>query len=69
MNSAARSYDDLLEQVAELQLRLDEANETLDAIRSGEVDAVVGAGPQGDQLFTLKSKIKAARVPAAGGVA
>ncbi|MBI5951151.1 MAG: PAS domain S-box protein [Chloroflexi bacterium] len=38
----------------ELLLRLEEAEETLRAIRSGEVDALVVAGEQGDQVFTLK---------------
>ncbi len=31
-----------------------EADETLRAIRSGEVDAVMGAGKQGDRVFTLE---------------
>jgi len=38
----------------ELLLRLEEAEETLRAIRSGEVDALVVSGAQGDQVFTLK---------------
>jgi PAS domain-containing protein len=37
----------------ELLLRLEEAEETLRAIRSGEVDALVVSGAQG-QVFTLK---------------
>ncbi len=39
--------------IADLQLRLAEAEETLRAIRNGEVDAVVVAGEEGDQVFTL----------------
>ena len=31
----------------------DEAEQTLEAIRSGEVDALVVAGPQGEQVFSL----------------
>ena len=38
----------------ELLLRLEEAEETLRAIRSGEVDALVVSGEHGDQVFTLK---------------
>jgi PAS domain S-box-containing protein len=38
----------------ELRQRLQEAEETLDAIRSGEVDALVVAGPAGEKVFTLK---------------
>jgi PAS domain S-box-containing protein len=37
-----------------LQARLREAEETLDAIRNGDVDALVVQGPAGDQVFTLK---------------
>src|SRR5512142_1236645 len=37
-----------------LRHRLKEAEETLRAITSGEVDALVVSGPEGDQLFTLK---------------
>jgi len=40
---------------AELRTRLEEAEETLRAIRSGEVDALVVSGPQGEQIYTLKS--------------
>jgi two-component system cell cycle sensor histidine kinase/response regulator CckA len=44
----------LLERNQELQARLDEAEETLRAIRNGEVDAVVAAGPDGDAVYTLR---------------
>jgi PAS domain S-box-containing protein len=37
-----------------LQARLEEAEQTLQAIRSGEVDAIVVDGPDGDRVFTLK---------------
>ena len=40
--------------VQELQRRLDEAEETLRAIRTGQVDAVVVSGPKGEQIFALK---------------
>jgi PAS domain S-box-containing protein len=45
---------DELEETAELRLRLDEAEETLRAIRQGEVDALVVSGPGGDQIYTLQ---------------
>jgi PAS domain S-box-containing protein len=38
----------------ELRQRLQEAEETLDAIRSGEVDALVVSGPDGEKVFTLE---------------
>ena len=42
------------EQIQALLDRLAEAEETLSAIRNGEIDGLVVAGPQGDQVFTLK---------------
>jgi len=39
----------------ELRARLAEAEETLRAIRAGEVDAMVGTGEQGEQVYTLQS--------------
>jgi len=44
----------LVAEVEDLRARLLEAEETLRAIRRGEVDALVVAGTQGDQIFTLK---------------
>jgi PAS domain S-box-containing protein len=43
------------EQVKKLQRELEEAQETLRAIRQGEVDALVVEGPNGAQLFTLRT--------------
>ncbi len=40
--------------LAEAESKLAEAQEVLHAIQSGEVDAVVVSGPQGEQVFTLK---------------
>lgn len=45
---------ELLEELAEVRARLEEAEETLRAIRQGEVDALVVSGPEGDHIFTLK---------------
>ena len=42
------------EYVEELRAKLEEAEETLRAIRSGEVDALVVMGPEGEQIFTLQ---------------
>jgi PAS domain S-box-containing protein len=49
-------------ELAELRARLAESEETLRAIRSGEVDAVVIAGKQGPQVFTLQGAEHAYRV-------
>src|SRR5262245_15511930 len=45
---------DLLRQMSEMQNRLAEAEDTLNAIRSGAVDALVVRTSRGEQLFTLK---------------
>jgi PAS domain S-box-containing protein len=37
----------------QLRSRLEEAEETIEAIRSGKVDALVVSGPQGEQIYTL----------------
>ena len=42
------------ERIAELEARLAEAEETLQAIRTGQVDALVVSGPDGDQIFALE---------------
>jgi PAS domain S-box-containing protein len=49
------TYPDLAAENQELRARLAEAEETIEAIRSGAVDALVTAGPAGDQVFTLQS--------------
>ena len=46
---------ELLAEVADLKARLEEAEGTLRAIRAGEIDALVISGPQGEQIFTLRS--------------
>jgi two-component system, OmpR family, phosphate regulon sensor histidine kinase PhoR len=62
MNLAAHTYEQLTDEVADLRARLNDANETLRAIRTGEVDAVLVQGSQGDQLFTLKGADEPYRV-------
>src|SRR3982074_3770701 len=41
-------------QVTELRARIAELEETLRAIRMGEVDALLVSSPEGDQVFTLQ---------------
>lgn len=45
---------ELQDELAELRLRLEEAEDTLNAIRRGEVDALVVSGPEGEKIFTLR---------------
>jgi signal transduction histidine kinase len=54
--------EDPSERIRKLQARLDEAEETLRALRSGEVDAVVASGPDGDSVYTLKGADNAYRI-------
>lgn len=49
-------------ELAELRLRLAESDDALRAIRSGEVDAVVGAGRRGRHVFALEGAEHAYRV-------
>lgn len=46
----------LLRENEELRIRLQEAEDTINAIREGAVDAVVIQGPAGDRVFTLSGE-------------
>ena len=48
-----KTKQELLIEIEELRNRLEEAEETLRAIRSGEVDGLVVSTPEGEQVFTL----------------
>lgn len=54
--------EELLKEVEELRSQLDEANETIEAIRTGQIDALVVQGADGHQLFTLKTADQTYRV-------
>ncbi len=54
MRKDAKPRKESLIKVEDLRMRLEEAEETLRAIRRGEVDGLVVSGPGGDQVFTLK---------------
>lgn len=60
--SAVISYEQLLSQNEELRLQLEEANETIDAIRTGQVDALIVKAGDGHELYTLKSADQSYRV-------
>ncbi len=53
--SASETEEQLRTENEELQQRLAEAEETLYAIRNGEVDAIVVSGSQGARIFSLTS--------------
>src|SRR5689334_7800275 len=50
-----RTYESILAELDELRHQLREANDTLDAIRFGQVDALVVKKGGDHQLYTLKS--------------
>jgi PAS domain S-box-containing protein len=62
MKKDTKRKDKHLIQIEDLRLRLEEAEETLRAIRKGEVDALVFSGPRGDQVYTLKGAEQPYRV-------
>ena len=50
----AKTKQQLTLENEELRARLQELEETLEAIRSGSVDAIVASGPAGDRVYTLE---------------
>ncbi|MBT3368810.1 MAG: PAS domain S-box protein, partial [Nitrospina sp.] len=54
MSRETKSKEQFLKEIDGLERRLDETEETLRAIRNGEVDAIYVERPKGDQIFTLK---------------
>ena len=62
MKKDTKRKDEHLLQIEDLRMRLEEAEETLRAIRKGEVDALVVSGPQGDRVYTLKGAEQPYRV-------
>jgi len=52
----------LIAENEDLRRRLEEAEETLNAIRSGEVDAIIVSGADGEQVYTLKQAEEALRM-------
>jgi PAS domain S-box-containing protein len=52
-NERPRTRKELIEEIEQLRHRLDEAEQTLDAIRCGDVDALVVSGPHGNRVFSL----------------
>jgi PAS domain S-box-containing protein len=54
MAAKVKTDHELREEIQALRIQLQEAEETLDAIRHGEIDALVVNGPDGEQVFTLQ---------------
>src|SRR6478672_6360921 len=60
--SVERSESSAAEEIAQLRHELADLQQTMDAIRDGEVDAVVVGGAQGEQLYTQISANRPYRV-------
>jgi PAS domain S-box-containing protein len=52
----------LTSELEQLRTRLEETEETIQAIRTGKVDALVVSGPQGEQIYTLRGADHSYRV-------
>ena len=57
-----RSKQALLQEIEELKSRMEEQEETLRAIRDGEVDALMVSTPEGEKVFTLKGAEQVYRI-------
>lgn len=53
--STRKKINPLQAEIENLRLKLSETEETLNAIRNGEVDAIVVSGKNGDKIFSLNS--------------
>jgi two-component system phosphate regulon sensor histidine kinase PhoR len=62
MNTAKRTYIDLESEIEELRFQLYEANDTIEAIRTGQVDALIVKDGEQHQLYTLKTADQGYRV-------
>jgi PAS domain S-box-containing protein len=62
MNADPHAKSRLPDREEDLRRRLEEAEQTLEAIRHGEVDAIVVAGAQGDMVYSLTGAEHAYRV-------
>ena len=57
-----RTKQALLHEIEELKSRLEEQEETLRAIREGEVDALMVSTPEGEKVYTLKGAEQVYRI-------
>lgn len=55
MSRKKNAEEDLRAELEELKIRFNETEETLNAIRRGEVDAIVVSGENGDKIFSITS--------------
>lgn len=60
--SAEKTQAQLQAEIEDLKFQLEEANDTIEAIRTGMVDAFIVHGEEGHQLYTLKTADQTYRV-------
>jgi len=59
---ALKTAAQLEQEIEDLRQQLEEANDTIEAIRTGQVDALIVTNKNGHQLYTLKSADQTYRV-------
>jgi len=59
---ATKTYEELLSEIMELRIQLEESNDAINAIKTGQVDALVINNDGDHQLYTLKSADQTYRV-------
>lgn len=57
-----KSYQELLAELSEMRIQLEEATDTIEAIRLGEIDALIVKADDGHQLYTLKNADQTYRI-------
>jgi two-component system phosphate regulon sensor histidine kinase PhoR len=62
MEQGQLSYEQLLSENNELRFQLEEANDTIDAIRTGQIDALIVNNGESHQVYTLKTADQTYRV-------
>lgn len=62
METTKKTKEELIREMEQLRLQLEEANETIEAIRTGQVDALIVQETNGHKLYTLKTADQTYRV-------
>jgi PAS domain S-box-containing protein len=62
LTTKRKTYQELDREIKSLRSRLEETEQTLAAIRTGEIDALVVSGKSGEQVYTLRGADRSYRV-------
>src|SRR3954447_16437726 len=55
MKMETKTYEELVNEMNSLRIQLEDANDVIEAIRTGQIDALVVQGKKGHELYTLKT--------------